>query len=507
MGPDRSNPADPVAGFSAIARNMTGMAVHMRAAGYATAAVGKWDAGMATPDHTPLGRGYDQSLIYFHHANDYWTYQCGSCFPAIRSRSGSIAGGAGAELAELAVKPPHVYTAMERQELNLPVTCPAKFTVKPETGACGDAARRIWSGHVDDQDACCAKCAAAPGCVGWTHQYRAPTGKNISTCIICNGTKGGHHAGRTSGCVGAACDVSHMVTDLWRGAAPAKAFQPPASCVQQNNTLPWPANASCVYEDALFESEVRRIVAEHPLPQPLFLFWAPLIVHGPAELPEKAFEKLQFIGDNNPPGARARQNYLARVHYIDASFGRLVAQLKERGMYDNTVIVMSADNGGPLGSANNWPLKGGKHSNWQGGVRVNAFVSGGALPPAVRGTTSDELITIWDWYATFAQGIAGVDPTDHRAATAGLPPIDSVNHWDFLTGKSTTSPRTQIPLGSCSDAPDVDAFCQTKGHQQTTVNSVVAYLGSGKERTLSSPLSSGSAPRTKTTVRCSASPL
>ncbi len=30
------------------------------------------DAGMATFDHTPLGRGYDSSLHYFHHANDYW---------------------------------------------------------------------------------------------------------------------------------------------------------------------------------------------------------------------------------------------------------------------------------------------------------------------------------------------------------------------------------------------------------------------------------------------------
>jgi arylsulfatase B len=28
---------------------------------------------MATFDHTPLGRGYDSSLHYFHHANDYWT--------------------------------------------------------------------------------------------------------------------------------------------------------------------------------------------------------------------------------------------------------------------------------------------------------------------------------------------------------------------------------------------------------------------------------------------------
>jgi hypothetical protein len=42
VAPTLSNPADPVAGFSAIARNMTGMAVHMSRLGYATAAVGKW---------------------------------------------------------------------------------------------------------------------------------------------------------------------------------------------------------------------------------------------------------------------------------------------------------------------------------------------------------------------------------------------------------------------------------------------------------------------------------
>ena len=42
VNPTLYNPADPVAGFSAIARNMTGMAVHMKAAGWATAAVGKW---------------------------------------------------------------------------------------------------------------------------------------------------------------------------------------------------------------------------------------------------------------------------------------------------------------------------------------------------------------------------------------------------------------------------------------------------------------------------------
>ncbi len=40
---------------------------------YATHFVGKWDAGMATPTHTPQGRGYDTSLNYFEHKNDYWT--------------------------------------------------------------------------------------------------------------------------------------------------------------------------------------------------------------------------------------------------------------------------------------------------------------------------------------------------------------------------------------------------------------------------------------------------
>ncbi len=34
----------------------------------------RWDAGMATFEHSPRGRGYDESLYYYHHANSYWTY-------------------------------------------------------------------------------------------------------------------------------------------------------------------------------------------------------------------------------------------------------------------------------------------------------------------------------------------------------------------------------------------------------------------------------------------------
>merc|ERR1712137_1232352 len=127
------------------------------------------------------------------------------------------------------------------------------------------------------------------------------------------------------------------------------------------------------------------------------------------------------------------------------------ALLKQRGIWDNAVVVFHADNGGEIifdgmCGGNNWPLRGGKFSNFEGGVRVNAFVNGGFVPSVRRGSKLEGLATGWDWYATYA-ALAGVDPTDHLAASAGLPPHDSLNIWPWLSGADSDSPRKEVVLG------------------------------------------------------------
>ena len=73
--------------MAAMPRNMTGMAMKMSAGGYRTHMFGKWDVGMATPDHTPHGRGYSSALHYYHHCNDYWNYVDGQ---ACKLSSGAL---------------------------------------------------------------------------------------------------------------------------------------------------------------------------------------------------------------------------------------------------------------------------------------------------------------------------------------------------------------------------------------------------------------------------------
>ena len=72
---------------------------------------------------------------------------------------------------------------------------------------------------------------------------------------------------------------------------------------------------------------------------------------------------------------------------LDDSVGNIISTLKTRGMYDNTIIVFSSDNGGQpsSGGASNVPLRGAKNTWWEGGIRVPSFISSPLFDSSMSG--------------------------------------------------------------------------------------------------------------------------
>ena len=147
-----------------------------------------------------------------------------------------------------------------------------------------------------------------------------------------------------------------------------------------------------------------------------------------------------------------RMTYSAMVTYLDDNINALTKAWKAKdggAMWNNTLVLFFADNGGPIyAGGNNYPLRGGKYSEFEGGVRVSAFASGGLIPPSKRGTVSNGLVAIADVYTTLC-GLAGVDPTDETAEAAGLPPIDGLDISPMLVDAQvgvSESPRKEVQL-------------------------------------------------------------
>eukprot|EP00055_Hartaetosiga_balthica_P008219 m.29807 g.29807 ORF g.29807 m.29807 type:complete len:699 (+) comp6184_c0_seq2:200-2296(+) len=195
------------------------------------------------------------------------------------------------------------------------------------------------------------------------------------------------------------------------------------------------------FSTTLFAMEAERIVSNHNPEHPLFLFYAFQSVHSPLA-PLKNFMDA-IHGDYTI----SRHQAHAQMHHADTIIGNIVAILKKKNMWENTLIVFSSDNGGFYKSQNNYPFRGSKHSDYEGGVRVIACVSGGFLPSNMRGTTVKGMMHIVDLFATFSH-LAGVDPKDKQAREHNLPPIDSINMWPLLSGATTSSPRSSLVLAS-----------------------------------------------------------
>lgn len=166
--------------------------------------------------------------------------------------------------------------------------------------------------------------------------------------------------------------------------------------------------------------------------RPFFLYLAHWGVHSPLQATRADYDA---VGDIGPHRLRV---YAAMLRALDRSVARIMAKLEAEGLADNTLVVISSDNGAPgyIGLDNlNAPFRGGKGSFFEGGIRVPMFARWPARIPAG---------------AQIALPVAQVDlmPTFAAAAAAPLPQgvaIDGRSLIPALTGKGAAL-DPQAPL-------------------------------------------------------------
>lgn len=190
------------------------------------------------------------------------------------------------------------------------------------------------------------------------------------------------------------------------------------------------------YDADTYKTDLTEILDDHDPSDPFFLYLPLHNVHGPIQAPE---EWLGLYPVNST--CQKRRTYQAMVSVADNVTGHVVKLLKQKNMWDNTIIVVSADNGGC--DTSNYPLRGAKATFFEGGVRAVAFASGGLIPEVMRGKSTDGFIHIADWYTTFCN-LAGVDPSD---SGSGKFPVDGMDVWPIISGTNSSTPHQEIVLG------------------------------------------------------------
>ncbi|XP_033126280.1 arylsulfatase B-like [Anneissia japonica] len=198
---------------------------------------------------------------------------------------------------------------------------------------------------------------------------------------------------------------------------------------EDDDNIAW--NYQGFYSTHLFTKKAQRIIKKHDPAKPLFLVVSFQAVHGPLQVPKEYLKPYKYIKNEK------RKIYAGMVSCMDEAVGNVTKTLKHTGLLENSVIVFTTDNGGrPHLGGYNWPLRGGKSSLWEGGLRGLGFIHSPLLPPRVRGTVNDNLMHVSDWFPTLVEGAAH--------GSVGKLELDGFNMWPVLSGATKTSPRKEI---------------------------------------------------------------
>lgn len=132
--------------------------------------------------------------------------------------------------------------------------------------------------------------------------------------------------------------------------------------------------------------------------KPFFLYFATYAVHTPLQAPgsliEKYKNKTSDTAHNNP-------EYAALIENMDRNIGRLMMAVDSLSLSNNCLIILTSDNGGVYNISRQWPLRAGKGSFYEGGIRVPLIVRWAGITP--ENATCRQTVSQIDLYPTLME--------------------------------------------------------------------------------------------------------
>lgn len=176
-----------------------------------------------------------------------------------------------------------------------------------------------------------------------------------------------------------------------------------------------------VIEESYFTDAITREATsfiERYRSSPWFLYVAYNAVHSPLQAKNETLTHFQDESDIH------RRIFLAMLYDLDRSVGQILQAIENTGQSKNTIVVFFSDNGGPTKetTASNLPLRDGKGSMYEGGIRVPFLIR---WPGKLEGgTSSDAVISTLDLFPA----MTGIIGTDSQYELDGLDITDIISN-------------------------------------------------------------------------------
>ena len=176
-------------------------------------------------------------------------------------------------------------------------------------------------------------------------------------------------------------------------------------------------------------SEALQFMQDHQ-EDPFFLYLPYYAVHTPIQS-KKALEQKYLA--RGPEGCQGNAAYAGMVENLDQNIGLLLDRIRELGIEKNTLVIFTSDNGGIREISCQDPLRAGKGSYYEGGIRVPLVIR---WPGKIKASSwCDEPVINLDFYPTLNE-ITG--------SSAGAESLDGLSLWPLLKGDTHTLPERSL---------------------------------------------------------------